>query len=246
MVVDAQGNAHVMWLDHRGLAAQKHGSHQHREAEAVDGVAMAQHSGLLYAREGTAPAAEREITPGVCYCCKVAMAEAPASWRAGQPNDGPAGSPIIAAAWRHVYPGNIRDIAFTLSHDSGASVSAPVRVSADEWQLAGCPDDGPAMTVDGSGRLHIVWPTVIGGPAPEGGIFHASTTDGKTFSARTRVPTLGSPRPMHPQILAAADGSLVVAWDEVIQGVRQARGALVAYVSGKPGASVIVVGPIAR
>jgi hypothetical protein len=156
-----------------------------------------------------------------------------------------------------------------------------VRVSADEWQIAGCPDDGPAMAVDGSGRLHIVWPTVIGGATPEGAMFHASTNDGMTFSARTRVPTLGSPRPMHPQILAAADGSLVIAWDEVIQGVRQAafrsvipggdgrlafgravrlaepgetssypvmaetsRGSLVAYVSGKPGASVIVVRPV--
>jgi hypothetical protein len=275
MTVDGNGRAHVMWLDHRGLAGGKAMSHDHREAQAIDGAAMAQHSGLFYARDGAAPSPERQIAPGVCYCCKVAMA-APASWRAAD------GAPAIVAAWRHVYPGNIRDVAFTVSRDGGATFSPPARVSADEWQLAGCPDDGPAMAADGAGRLHVVWPTVIGGSTPEGAIFHASTADGSTFTARTRIPTLGSPRPMHPQVLAAAGGSLVVAWDEVVQGVRRAalrtidvdargqlafgdairlgqtgetssypvlaataRGPLVAYVSGKPGASVIAVRRVA-
>ena len=46
--------------------------------------------------------------------------------------------------------------------------------------------------------------------------------DGRSFSARTRIPTLGSPKPMHPQIVADGAGKLAVAWDEVIGGVRQA------------------------
>jgi hypothetical protein len=282
LTVDDGGNAHVMWLDHRGLAAQKAAQHNHREAQALDGAAMARHSGLFYAREGASRVSEREITTGVCYCCKVAMAVAPASWRTNAAGGRPAG-PAIAAAWRHVYPGNIRDIAFTVSRDGGTTFSPPARVSADEWQIAGCPDDGPAMAADSSGRLHVIWPTVVGGPAPKGAIFHAVTNDGETFSPRTRIPTMGSPRPMHPQILASADGSLVVAWDEVIQGVRQAavrritvgaarplafgdvihlseagetssypvlaatpRGPLVAYVSGKPGASTIVIRALDR
>ncbi len=128
----------------------------------------------------------------------------------------------IAAAWRHVYPGNIRDIAFSMSRDGGSSFSGPVRVSEDEWRLAGCPDDGPALAVDDKGVLHVVWPTVIGGNNPEGALFYSSSRDGRTFAARHRVPGLGGPRPMHPQIAVDAKGRLTVAWDEVVNGVRQA------------------------
>ncbi|MCC7243301.1 MAG: hypothetical protein IT180_15340 [Acidobacteria bacterium] len=210
MALDAAGTAHVLWLDHRGLAAAKGAAtHAGHEADALDGVAMAQRSGLYYARDdahGNAP--ERELVKGVCYCCKVAMA-------AGR--DG-----SLFAAWRQVYPGNVRDIAFIASHDLGRTFTAPARVSADEWQLAGCPDDGPAMGVDGEGTVHVVWPTVLGGPEPEGAIFYASSRDGRTFSPRARVPTLGSSRPMHPQILVDQAAGISVAWDEVVNGVRQA------------------------
>jgi hypothetical protein len=221
MALDARGVAHVMWLDHRGLAPSSAGnsargsrtqsaSHDHHnmEREAIDGVAMAMRSGLYYAREGGGPAGERELAKGVCYCCKVAMATTPSGG--------------IYAAWRHVYAGNIRDIAFIASSDNGQRFGAPVRVSVDDWHLAGCPDDGPAMSVDGRGTAHVVWPTVLGGPTPEGAIFYASTADGASFAPRVRIPTLGSPRPMHPQILAATGGRVFVAWDEVMDGVRQA------------------------
>jgi hypothetical protein len=265
LAIDPAGTAHVMWLDHRGLAEGGAAEHAHHEAAAIDGVAMAQRSGLYYARESAEGAAsERELAKGVCYCCKVALA-------AGR--DG-----ALFAAWRHVYAGNIRDIAFIGSRDGGRTFEPPGRVSVDAWQLAGCPDDGPAMAVDGAGTIHVVWPTVMGGETPEGAIFYASSRDGRTFSARARVPTLGSPRPMHPQIVVDAGGRVTVAWDEVIGGIRHAairavtpdeagqpqfgpaervggpdapssypvlvdtpRGTLAVFVSGEAGASVIRV-----
>lgn len=263
MTLDANGNAHVMWLDHRGLAAQKAQGHEHHEAAAIDGAAMAQLSGLYYAREGPgAVQRERELAKGVCYCCKVAMAT------------GPRGE--LFAAWRQVYPGNVRDIAFTASRDGGRSFDPPTRVSQDDWHLAGCPDDGPAMAVDAEGMVHVVWPTVIGSATPEGALFYATSRDGRTFSPRVRIPTLGGPRPMHPQILVDAAGHITLAWDEVVNGVRQAalrtlkfdeagqplfgstnrlgppdapssypmlvstpRGTTAVYVEGRPGTSVI-------
>jgi hypothetical protein len=207
LTIDAAGAAHVMWLDHRGMATAKAESHEQHEAAAMDGAAMALRSGLFYSTDAGA-AQERELLKGVCYCCKVAMTTG---------KDG-----ALVAAWRHVYPGNIRDIAFTVSRDGGRTFAAPARLSTDNWQLAGCPDDGPALAVDGEGTIHAVWPTVIGGDKPEGAIFYASSRDGRTFSSRTRIPTLGSPKPMHPQIVADGSGRLTVAWDEVIGGVRQA------------------------
>ena len=134
---------------------------------------------------------------------------------------GPDGA--IYAAWRHVYPGDLRDIAFTVSRDGGKSFSAPARVSEDKWQINGCPDDGPAIAVDAGGTVHVVWPTVLtAGAQPEGALFYASTRDGRQFTPRLRIPTLGSPRPQHPQIVVGPTGRIVIAWDETVSGQRVA------------------------
>lgn len=181
-----------------------------------DGVAMAQRSSLFYARLGDAGDAgstrvrtvERDLAPGVCYCCKTALV----AGRGGE----------LFAAWRHVYAGNRRDIAFAVSRDGGQTFAAPVRVSEDDWEINGCPDDGPAMVVGTDGTVHIVWPTVVGtGDDMQGALFYASTRDGRTFTARQRIPTPDSPKPMHPQIALDAAGQLVVAWDEFVASRRR-------------------------
>jgi hypothetical protein len=78
------------------------------------------------------------------------------------------------------------------------------------------------MSVDERGTAHLVWPTVMSTPRPEGAIFYASSADGTSFTPRVRIPTLGSPKPMHPQLLAVSADRILVAWDEVLDGVRQA------------------------
>lgn len=200
LTIDEGGTPHILWLDHRGLAARPKNAHDHHG----DGADMAQFSGLFY----STGAGERELAKGVCYCCKVAFAA------------GTSGS--LFAAWRHVYQGNIRDIAFLVSRDGGRTFSAPSRVSEDNWQLAGCPDDGPAMAIGGDGVVHLVWPTVIGSETPQGALFYASTRDGQTFTPRQRIATSGGPKPSHPQIVVGANGRVIVAWDEVVDGMRRA------------------------
>jgi hypothetical protein len=197
---DARGTLHTIWLDHRGLAADKTGGHKGQH----DGVAMAQKSSLYYS-SGSAPG-ERELFKGVCYCCKTAMAT------------GPKGE--IYAAWRHVFAGDMRDMAFTVSRDGGRTFSRLVRVHQDNWSIAGCPDDGPAMAVDHTGTIHLVWPTVLKGA--QGVIHYASSRDGLTFTPPVVVPTLGSRKPSHPQIAVDAKGRIMIAWDEVVGGVRRA------------------------
>ena len=209
LALDSRGTAHAIWLDHRGLAAARvAGASRDHKSAAHDGVAMAQKSGLYYAAGTGTPTTGRELAKGVCYCCKTALA-------AGADQ-------TVYAAWRHVYPGNIRDIAFTVSRDGGRSFAEPIRVSEDAWAINGCPDDGPAIAVDSQGEVHLAWPTVVGGPNPEGALFYASTRDGRTFTPRTRIPTLGSARPAHPQIVVDRRGRIVVAWDELLNGQRLA------------------------
>jgi hypothetical protein len=208
-----RGNVHLLWLDHRRLAPDAGqpsapGAAHHNHAASAggrhDGVAMAQLSQLYIGTVDDA-ATFRAITGGVCYCCKTALVTAP---------DG-----TLNAAWRHVYPGNLRDIAFASSQDSGRTFSAPLRVSEDNWQLDGCPDDGPAMAVDDDNRVHLIWPTRVldDRQRPTVGLFYASR-DGGQFSQRLRLPTDGVPH--HPQVAVASD-VLLAAWDELRNGTRQ-------------------------
>ena len=200
--LDSRGTLHTIWLDHRAMAAAKTaGDHSEHKGEH-DGVAMAQRSGLYYAADGMP---ERELFKGVCYCCKTAIAT------------GPEGE--IYAAWRHVFAGNMRDMGFTVSRDGGKTFAALTRVNQDGWSIQGCPDDGPAMAIDPKGAVHLVWPTVKN---EQGVILYATSRDGSTFTTPVRVPTLGGPKPSHPQVAITAAGRVFVAWDEVRDGVRRA------------------------
>ena len=207
--VDGSGQVIAVWLDHRELApsapsgSAQHSGHQHgaTSAEQRDGVARAQLSKLYFARLGTNERAQ-SITGGVCYCCKTALTTG---------RDG-----AIYAAWRHVYPGNIRDIALAVSRDGGRTFTSPMRVSEDNWVLDGCPENGPAIAVDARNRLHVVWPTLVPGASgdsePTLALFYASSHDGRQFTARQRIPTDGFAR--HPQVAVVANGDVMVTWDE--------------------------------
>jgi hypothetical protein len=74
------------------------------------------------------------------------------------------------------------------------------------------------MTVEARGTVHLVWPTVQN---EQGVILYATSPDGVTFTPPVRLPTLGGPKPSHPQIVAG-NGRVFVAWDEVRGGVRRA------------------------
>jgi len=218
------GSVLTLWLDHRelapkpGSAPMNHAEHQHVASgeNKADGFARAQLSQLFAATLGDAGSA-RSIARGVCYCCKTALVS----------DD--AGS--FYAAWREVYQGNIRDIAFAKSADGGRTFSAPVRVSDDNWVLDGCPENGPAIAVDSGKRIHVVWPTLVPGATPNSpptlALFYATSADGTRFTPRQQIPTEGVPR--HPQIALGSSGQVLIVWDEQSSGTRNialARGTI--------------------
>jgi hypothetical protein len=211
----ADDQVSVAWLDHRRLAAPERvvgAEHQHRAGSLDAGadvdaasVAMAQLSDLYFSARIGGAVPPRPLTGGVCYCCKTTM---------GFGADG-----AISIAWRHVYDGNMRDIAFLRSPDGGRTFMDSVRVSEDRWSVAGCPDDGPVLAIDDRDRVHVVWPTVV----TEDGktrkvLFHAMSSDGARFTPRVRIPTEGQAN--HPQLAAFGDG-LAVIWDEALGGARR-------------------------
>jgi hypothetical protein len=205
------GQVAIIWLDHREMAsasdaAVSHEGAGHTSHGQADGAARAQLSKL---RIGWVDGADRsrELTGGVCYCCKTAVTT---------DSNG-----ALYTAWRHVYPGNVRDIAFAVSRDGGASFTPPGRVSEDKWVLDGCPENGPAIAVNSAREIHIVWPTLMSAGATEDptlALFIASSSDGQRFTARHRLPTEGTP--YHPQLAINGSGDVLVVWDELRGGQR--------------------------
>ena len=213
--VTAKGDVVAVWLDHRetappggAAAAHQHGDTVQAQVPAADGVARAQLSQIFFA-DLNRPSSARSLTAGVCYCCKTSIAT------------GSGGT--IVAAWRHVYPGSVRDIAVAKSADGGRTFTAPVRVSDDNWVLNACPENGPAVAVDATNAIHVVWPTLLPGASgaePTLALFYATSRDGVHFSKRQQLPTEGAAR--HPQMDVDESGDIIVAWDEQAKSVRRA------------------------
>jgi hypothetical protein len=211
--VDEKGRVNVLWLDHRDAAATMTHTHAAADAPKPDPTERAKLSRLYYGTLGTTNA--RSLTQSVCYCCKTALVHAGGA---------------TYAAWRQVYPGSIRDIAFSRSRDGGRTFTAPVKVSDDRWQIDGCPDNGPSLAVDAAQQVHVIWPTAAGeANAQQLALYYARSTKpgaaGGTFTPRVKVPASG--QASHPTMVIGGDGVPFVVWDEIVDGQRRVQAARV-------------------
>jgi hypothetical protein len=115
----------------------------------------------------------------------------------------------IHVSYRDIINDSIRDMVHTLSTDGGQNFSIPVRISADNWVINGCPHTGPAMAENNSG-LHFAWYTMGTGQ----GVFYCNSYDsGKSFSKKDTVST--QPSAKHPQLTTLSNGNIVILWDEM-------------------------------
>jgi hypothetical protein len=101
----------------------------------------------------------------------------------------------------------IRDMMIATSTDHGASFSSPVVISADNWDIDGCPHTGPSVCSNKAGLLSL-WYTEGSGT----GIYFArkSKTDDE-FSSRQLITNEGR----HPQ-LSANNDRIAMLWEENI------------------------------
>lgn len=197
------GGVHVVWLDGRNAAPMTHAHGTAGSKPARSGGGPRQD--IFHASwKGDGARSEHPIAASVCFCCKTAVATA---------------GDQVYAAWRHIYPGSLRDIAVARSTDNGATFGDPIRVSEDGWKIDACPDDGPAMVADGHGGIHVAWPTLMAGETPRKGIFY-STLAGDAFAPSVRLDS-GESDPAHPQIAADHHTNTAVVWDERAGGTRR-------------------------
>lgn len=132
-----------------------------------------------------------------CPCCRTALALGP---------DG-----ALYAAWRKVFPGDVRDVVVARSPDGGDTWDAPVRPREDGWVYSGCPHAGPSLAVDASGRMHIGWWT---GKEGEAGVYYARSNDGGHSFAAQPIAVDRTSRPSHVQVAVAGSGAVVISWDD--------------------------------
>jgi hypothetical protein len=215
--IDDAGVVHAAWLDGRHAAPHVPG------APHVHG-AMRQDIVHAMWRDGDA-VVESPVADNVCFCCKTGVA--------ARGND-------VFVVWRHLFPGGVRDIAIARSADGGRTFGVPVRVSADDWKIDACPDDGPALAINGGGAIHVTWPTLLqDGKTPHMAIFEAVSRDGgATFSARTRVDASATGA-SHPRLAVSGNGARAIVWDELASEGRRVmyRGANSAVVLAEGGSA---------
>jgi hypothetical protein len=183
MGVNDRGQVFVAWLDKRDLSVAA------KKGEKYAGL------GLYYAAsddKGKSFKANIKAADHACECCRVAMAI---------DTDG---YPVIV--WRHVFDTNIRDHAL-LKLDGKM---APVRLSYENWNVAGCPHHGPSLSIASDGIYHAAWFS----NAPERhGLFYAHSTDqGKTFSSPMNFGNIEA-QPSRPSVFSLGSRVFLV-WKE--------------------------------
>ena len=188
------GTLYVTWLDGRNADGPKRLEHAAPRQDVYQAAW----------KPGAVPR-ETQVQDDVCFCCKTGTAVSP---------DG-----TVSAAWRHIYPGALRDIAF--AQGINGVFGPPARVSEDHWELEGCPEDGPSLVVDRDGAAHVVWPTVVQDPSPAKRVFYTSSAGGTEFESRSEVPRLGGDTMSHPRLALDERGAPIVVWDEIHNGQRK-------------------------
>ena len=83
------------------------------------------------------------------------------------------------------------------------------RVSVDDWVIAGCPHQGPALSIAADGAYHAAW---FSAGARQDGLFHSRSEDGgRTWSPALKI---GSSETSSRADVLAAGGQTHLAWKE--------------------------------
>jgi hypothetical protein len=181
LALDASGQTHIFWLDERDRTDWR------QPGNAIYYTTVDGQRNLDFVN--------RKLADTLCECCRLAAAI---------DNDG---QPVLFA--RFIYPGGIRDHGLLKSRvDNKEPLSW--RVTFDQWEIKGCPEHGPAISISDDGRYHIAWFTQ---GSVRQGLFYAYSSDrGQNFS--DPLP-FGAPEkmPSHPDIMALGK-HVILTWTE--------------------------------
>ena len=182
----------VIWLD--GRAMKPHAPESDPEAGNMTVRAA------TFDRDGK-QLSESLIDDRVCECCPTAVAVT---------------SEGALAAFRDRSPDEIRDI--HVSRLAGGPWTTPAPAHRDNWKIAACPVNGPALSARDR-DVAIAWFTA---QADRGHVFVAFSRDaGRSFGEAIGIEDVGALGRVDVELLA--DGSAAVSWIEFADGRAQFR-----------------------
>ena len=161
---------------------------------------------------------ETALDNRICDCCQTT---------AVQVDDG-----TIIVAYRDRSDKEIRDI-YSVRYEDGAW-STPKAVHADQWEIAGCPVNGPAMDAR-DGTVAIAWFTASNDIPRVLAAF--SRDQGRTFSTPVQI---DSGRPLgRVDVTALPDATALVSWlEQTEEGAEIRIRRIAAQSNGAPAASI--------
>lgn len=179
----SDGRLGAVWLDGRNMKNMKETDEHAPAAESMTlRYAAIDAQGNLFD--------EAELDDRICECCQTSAAVT---------SDGP------IAVYRDRSPSEVRDI--YIVRQTNGSWSAPRAVHADNWQINGCPVNGPSIAADGR-RVVVAWFTSAGDTPHVKVAF--SDDAGASFS--TPIHVNDTENVGRVDTLLLPDGSALVCW----------------------------------
>lgn len=177
------GLAWAVWLDGRKMAGHDESSPGPMPGMTLRAASIARDGRLL---------GEVELDDRTCDCCQTAAVTTDRG---------------ILVAYRDRSAEEVRDIYVT--RREGGQWTPPLVVHTDNWNIAGCPVNGPALAAQGS-HVAIAWYTAAG-DTPR--VYVAFSEDaGASFGAATRIDDGNPLGRVHVAMLE--DGSALATWLE--------------------------------
>ena len=216
MTVAPNGHIYAVWLDGRDREIGPPGTSSVYLAKSTD-------RGKTFGKNVA-------VAHGVCPCCRpTAIADTKGT---------------VHVSWRHVYPGNLRDMAVATSRDGGETFGAPVRVAHDKWKINGCPHAGASMVQKGN-RLWMSW--YSDGDGTNSGVRLAYSDDGAQSFSKPVLVSGSVLDANHPSLAIADDGRLLLAFQGRDPGKKDGWSPAGPYLveisdSGRPSDSIQVPG----
>ncbi len=187
---DATGALHTLWIDKRDAEAA-------RRAAPTPAAAKTAYAGAAIYRNvsrngGATFGPDQRVADHSCECCRIALAP--------DPEGG------VAALWRHVFDGDVRDHAFARIAPHGEFSTPLERATFDGWAIDACPHHGPGLAAAFEGGYHAVW---FGERAGEMAARYARlSSEGKPVGDVRVLPDVGAEH----ATVATAGEALAIVW----------------------------------
>lgn len=114
-------------------------------------------------------------------------------------------SGIINIVYRDIIQDSIRDISVATSSDGGKIFSKPICFSGDNWNIQGCPHNGPDVVSDSNG-IYAVWFT----GTSQQGLYYAELNSSGSISKKEQINSEGR----NIQIALLPDGNKIMVYNE--------------------------------